>query len=63
MYLKYAFYMYLSNMTTTMSRICVAFVYLLDYNICKGEGLTSFFFLNHPKMWNIDHARLQYRYE
>lgn len=43
MYLKYVFYMYLSNMTTTMSRICAAFVYLLDHNICKGKGLTPSF--------------------
>lgn len=47
----------LSNTTTTLSGICVALVYLLDYNICKETRLTLFFSPSKD-MGNVDPARL-----
>ena len=53
--------MLFSNTTTTTSRICT-FVYLLDY-ISSASGRDDLYFFSHPKMWNIDDARLKCRCE
>lgn len=60
------------SVNTTVSAICVALVYLLDSNIYKGKGLTFFLgwlktktffsFFNHPKVWKVDYARLEWRH-